>query len=242
MFRRNADSNARLGRALRGNLLANYMGTAKVDEMLHILFRVPDSDEATKLRLEVLELPNCNTDKKLFELVLAANSQGRADWVAQVIGNDRKSGLVWKQRRAEVLSSFAIGNKLPIPEAWPDCQLRTVTQHLVYECALRRWREACSRHWWDAFIKSTSQDEAYCAWVLFQESADRLAEIYLANEHHMNEDTPDLARLKHCHFHLNRDSLDREMIKREDKLEKTFLGERIVEGVGSWRRVEQIDD
>ena len=231
-----------LWRALQGNLLFNYLGMAKVDEMLHLLFRVPDSDEVSKLRLEILDLSNCNTDKKLFDLALAANCQGRTDWLAQVIGDDRKSGLVWKQRRAEMLASFAIGNTTPIPEAWPEGQLRTVTQHLVHECALRRWREACSRHWWDEFIESKSQDEAYCAWVLFLESADRRADIYLANEHRIDIDPSDLARLKRCHFLLNRDSLDREMKKREDKLDKTFLGERIVEGIGPWRREIQFDD
>jgi len=231
-----------LWRALQGNLLFNYLGMAKVDEMLHLLFRVPDSDEVSKLRLEILDLSNCNTDKKLFDLALAANCQGRTDWLAQVIGDDRKSGLVWKQRRAEMLASFAIGNTTPIPEAWPEGQLRTVTQHLVHECALRRWREACSRHWWDEFIESTSQDEAYCAWVLFLESADRRADIYLANERRIDVDPSDLARLKRCHFHLNRDLLDREMKKQEDKLDKTFLGERIVEGIGPWRREMQFDD
>jgi hypothetical protein len=182
-----------LWRAIRGDLVANYTGTAKVDEMLHILFRVPDSDEVAKLRLEMLDLSNCNTDKALFDLILAANRNGRADWVTQIIERDRETGLIWKQRRAEMLASFAIGNALPVPEAWPEGQLRSVTQHLVHDCSLRRWREACNRHWWDVFVESSSQEEAYGAWILFLESADRRADIQIAMDERFYEDPSELA-------------------------------------------------
>ncbi|MCF7959602.1 MAG: hypothetical protein K9M08_02570 [Pirellula sp.] len=211
--------------------MANYTGTAKVDEMLHILFRVPYSDEVAKLRLEMLDLSNCNTDKAIFDLILAANRNGRADWVTQIIERDRETGLIWKQRRAEMLASFAIGNALPVPEAWPEGQLRSVTQHLVHDCSLRRWREACNRHWWDVFVESSSQEEAYGAWILFLESADRRADIQIAMDERFYEDPSELAKIKRCHVRLNRDSLDRAMKKQEEKMEKTFLGEKIVEGV-----------
>ncbi|MCY2979288.1 MAG: hypothetical protein NTU79_11545 [Planctomycetota bacterium] len=57
------------------------------------------------------------------------------------------------------------------------------------------------------------------------------------NENFKREDPSELARIKRCHVRLNRDSLDRAMKKQEEKMEKTFLGEKIVEGVGPWRRV-----
>ena len=69
------------------------------------------------------------------------------------------------------------------------------------------------------------------------ESADRRAVIQIAMDERFYEDPSELARIKRCHVRLNRDSLDRAMKKQEEKMEKTFLGEKIVEGVGPWRRV-----
>ena len=64
----------------------------------------------------------------------------------------------------------------------------------------------------------------------------------IAKDRRIYDDPSELARLKWCHFQLNLDSLDREMKKRDDKMEKTFLGQRIVEGVGPWSHQPQIDD
>ncbi len=160
--------------ALRTVLAVRYVGPSNVDELLHMAFRVPDSEPVSRLRARLLDLEQCNTDKELLNIALAACYQNRQDWLRERIEEDCKSSCVWHQRRGtSFLSSFNVGNKLPVSEAWPDGPINSDTNHLRYQCAVRQWREACSQHWWNEFISAETESAAYGAWILFVKSADR---------------------------------------------------------------------
>lgn len=225
---------ADLWRALRATVRTRYVGAAGVEDLLHMVFRVPDSPAVIALREELVELERCHTDQALFEVAVAASYNGKADWLATIIEADRASARVWRRKRGVVLAGFSANNTLPVAHAWPDGEIRTGHAELDRKSARFRWIEACARHWWRLYLEAHEPTEAYAAWVLFLRSADRRAWIWMRADVQAANDTGALFKLKLSHAQLNRAKLKRMMEKRTDKLDKSFLDRQIAAGVGPW--------
>lgn len=60
-------------------MMTTFIGERDVEELLHIVFRVPDSAAVMGLRAELLDLKYCHTDRALLELALAASYNGKTD-------------------------------------------------------------------------------------------------------------------------------------------------------------------
>lgn len=127
-----------------------YIGAAGIDELLHVVFRVPDSEPLLLLRQEPISLPLCHTDRHLFDVVTAALCNGQAAWVSAVAAEDSASPLIWRQRCGVLLHGLSVTGAPPIVEAWPDGQIPSDTADLRRKSARLRWREAYARHWWRA--------------------------------------------------------------------------------------------
>jgi hypothetical protein len=225
---------AQLWRALRATVTTRYIGAAGVEDLLHMVFRVPDSPAATGLREDLVGLEHCHTDQDLFDLAIATSYNSKADWLAAVIESDRASPLVWRRKRGTVLSGFTVNNRLPIVGAWPDGEIRTGHAELDRKSARFRWTDACARHWWGVYLAANEPSEAYAAWVLFLHSADRRAWIWMRKDVQAAMDTSAFFNLKLSHVELNRSKLKWAMEKRTDKIDQNFLDRKIAEGVGPW--------
>lgn len=139
-----------LWRALRPTLATHYIGAADVEEILHMVFRVPSSPPVETLKGELLALAFCNSDKALYQLALTACYNGNVSWLMTAIEKDRTSTLAWHRKRAVFLSGFTCTNALPVPEAWPDRELKATQARLTVGAARQRYYEACARHWFAA--------------------------------------------------------------------------------------------
>ena len=228
------EQGAHLWRAVRATVTTRYIGAAGVDDLLHMVFRVPDSPAVSALREELVGLERCNTDQALFDLAIAASYNGKTDWLAAVIEADRASAHVWRRKRGVVLAGFAVKNTLPVEGAWLDGEIRTGHAGLDCKSARFRWIEACARHWWRSYLAAQNSAEAYAAWVLFLRSADRRGWGWMSECVQAANDTSAFFELKLSHAQLNRSKLKRAMEKRADKLDKNFLDRKIVAGVGPW--------
>ena len=70
----------RLWRVLSDTLRTRYVGAAGVDDLVHMVFRVPDSPEVNELRDEVAELNYDRTDDlALFNIAIAASFNGKSN-------------------------------------------------------------------------------------------------------------------------------------------------------------------
>ena len=95
-----------LWHALRECLMTRFVGRADVDELVHIVFRVPDSPEVMDLRRELWALKLCCTDRDLLDLAIVAKVNQREEYLETTIQEDRKSCYAWRQLKANVWKGF----------------------------------------------------------------------------------------------------------------------------------------
>ena len=233
----NPERGSQLWRVLRVTMTTRYIGKAGVDDLLHMVFRVPDSPAVAKLRKEIIELEYCDTDQGLFNLAIAAAQNGKIDWLNTIIREDQASQYAWRRKRAMVLKGFCANNTLPIRQAWPDGQLKTNHSWLAWMSARLQCIDACARHWWKKYLKAPNPIEAYAAWVLFLRSVDRRVWVWM-QEDQEEIDTParlnDFVDLKRTHVRLNQNSLKHALKKREEKFDQNFLHRKIERSIGPW--------
>jgi hypothetical protein len=211
-----------------------HIGVAGVEELLHMVFRAPNSPSINALREELIKLENCHTDQALYDVAIAASYNGKTAWLSNIIERDQASSLVWKQKRGKVLAGFTANNSLPIEGAWPDGEIKTQYTDLDRKAARFRWLEACTRHWWQVYLSAREPNEAYAAWVLFRRSADQRAWIWMKADIQAANDISIFFKPKLSHAQLNCEGLKNVMKKRIDKLDENFLDRKIVMGVGPW--------
>jgi hypothetical protein len=223
-----------LFRSVREAVTTQFTGRAGVDEFLHVAFRAPDSPDVEQLRNELASLGNCHSDQALLTLALAAALNGKEGWLANLIVEDETSALAWRQRRGIVLQGFITGNALPVQGAWPDGEVETVREGMRRKSARYRYMEACARHWWNRYMAARNETEAYAAWVMFLRSADRRAWTWVDSTLETSSLNYSLDEAKIRHFRLNMARLERATEKREQKLDREFLGRDIVDGFGPW--------
>ena len=228
------EQGAPLWKTLRATMITRYIGVGGVEDLLHMVFRVPDSPAVKALRKELVELEHCHTDQALFNLAIAVAYNSKDDWLTTFIEQDRASKFAWRRKRAAVLAGFTVNNKLPVEGAWPDGEIKTGYTDLAQKAARYRWAEACARHWWRAYLASSDPTEAYAAWVLFFRSADRRCWVWMNQDIKAAQKSDDFFEFKMIHYRLNREKLKNALKKREDKLDKDFLDRQIFAGVGPW--------
>jgi hypothetical protein len=222
----------------RQALRTNYVGSAGIDEMIHILFRVPDSPEVARLRDELVRVDQCHTDQDLLNVVIAAECNGKSEWLSNVIERDKSSLLAWRRKRGLVLDGFRSNAILPVPEAWPDGEIETSHDELRRWCARLRYRAACARHWWRAYLAADNPDTAYAAWILLLRSADRRAWVWMSSDAVLaSDDSPSYGQ-KTSHVNLNLPSLRRAMEEQERDMNRKFLNRRIAEELAPWNGPE----
>lgn len=223
-----------LWRALREIIAVRYNGAAGVDDLLHMVFRAPDSSEVNTLRDELVELKHCVSDRVLFDLAIAATFNGKSEWLNSIIRADLASTLSWKRKRGLVLKGFTTNNILPVNSAWPKCKVESSHGLLEVRSARFQWVEACAHYWWCTYLDAKDTVNAYAAWVLFISSADSRVWSWLDKEILAREDTSPLYKLKLTHFQINRSKLERAIEKRVEKLDKKLFDREVFAGLGPW--------
>lgn len=223
-----------LWRALRTFMSTRYIGAADVEDLLHMVFRVPESEAIAELRNELIGLDLCHTDRSLLDIAIAASYNGKSDWLGEMVEADQTSNLVWKRKRGTVLAGFKANNTLPVEGAWPEGETRTGYAALEQRSARFRWVEACARYWWQADLKASDPAEAYASWVLFLRSADRRAWIWMRQDVEAANNTSEFFELKLSHARINRSKLKRAMQKRTEKLQENLFDRKIVAGIAPW--------
>ena len=228
------DKGVKLWKSLNSSHINKCPGAAGVDDIIHMVFRAPDSPEVDELRTELLSLKSSNTDQSLLEIVIASRYNGKTDWLQAFIKEDKATNIQWRIMRSTILEGFLCQDELPISSAWPDREIKTEMEWLHIFSACNKWREACSKHWWESYVSASTIDEAYASWVLFLKSADNRARIWMFDMINDSTSMNDLDNLKKSNMLANISFLFEAMNKRQSELEDKFLQRRIFKGIGPW--------
>lgn len=235
LLRVEPDRGVLLWRALRQVRHTRITGTSGIDDLLLMLFRVPPSAAVELLLNEIFEPTTTNTDKELLELSIAAETNGRAQWLSNFIEQDRSSSVEWRRQRAEVLEGFQFDQSLPVKDAWPEGPAPSDSAIHTRRAAKWRFRAACMRHWWNAYSEADTEEAAYAAWTLFVASADRRHSVIRAQKP-LKANGSYLAHRKAVHLIRNLDALDSAVKERERNADSEFLFTRISAAISPWAR------
>lgn len=229
-----------LWKALNETMTTRFVGSADVDELVLMLFRVPRSPTVLALRESLLELPSAAADERLLDLSAAAIANGDEDWLAQMAARDARSHLAWRRRRAIALTGYGTGADLPVPGANLEGTDHSQNDERRAAAARCLARDAAARHWWRRFVEASDAPTAFAAWTLFRRSADRRALAWLPNEAWPESTADALSARKTMQFGLNERALTRELEKREKNLSDHLFGKRISANVAPWYRGDEV--
>ncbi|RDZ28000.1 hypothetical protein [Lysobacter silvisoli] len=224
-----------LWQALRRSFRTRIEGPAKLPELLHLLFRASDSPQVMQARDDLLSLTSTNTDADLYEVALVAALNGRSDWLEARIASDAASYLPWRQQRAATLAGFRVGNTLPVAGAWPESPSTSWAEDVARRSSRLQFLEACARHWWKEYWRREDLDQAYAAWVLFCQCADRRAVAWMASEAERSTNSDALKTAKLRHWRANRLGWKHGADKSSLSLQRNFLWRTTDDKVWPWR-------
>lgn len=211
----------------------NYYNEAGVDALTHMLFRVPRGNVIDELRIKLLDPSHSNTDEKLFNVAIAASYNNQSQWLEEVIENDRESPTAWKRRRSILLNGFKINNDLNMQNAWPDRLLITSYEKSRFKSRQRQLFEAIAAYHWKRYLRADNPTDAYASWILFLNSADRRSWALFKDIYELTFES-EFQQTKLLNWKLNKSTLRNTVKKREDKLDRTYLGFDLPDGLGYW--------
>jgi hypothetical protein len=221
---------------LRKSLRTHFNGVAKINELIHIIFRAPDSMPVAQLRTDQLNLSQTPTDESLFNIVIAADFNHQTKWLQGVIEKDINSACEWRKRRAVLMDGFRFQSVNKLEKTWPEGLANTSLERLdrksSHFSSLNRW----AYHWWRQYLNSKSDEQAYAAWLLFENSIDRRVWVWLRDELDSVDSTDSFNDRKIKNAVINLPNLKRAMEKREEKLDERFLDCETVNDIGPWRK------
>lgn len=218
-------------RALRDVLTTTFKSVGNVDKMLHVLMSVPTSPEIEAALDEVMSLETVNTDQDLLDVAIAAAINDRSAWLSGFAKRDQQSGVPWRQLRGQQLLALSARHDLPCASGWDHGEMDAASRR---QCSFERLqhREACARHWWNEYWTAESDSAAYAAWVLFMQTADRRAHVWMHEL--MPTDATEKLPKRYAHWALQVDELKRATDTVDKKLRETFLGRKIERQVYPW--------
>ncbi|WP_338661246.1 hypothetical protein VQH23_13465 [Pararoseomonas sp. SCSIO 73927] len=223
-----------LWHALQRAVRTNYIGASGVEELLHVVFRAPDSVAVEALRADVVGLRYARTDACLMRVAVAALANGRKDWLEAVVADDARSPLVWRRRRGLVLQGFSTDASLAVPQAWPNDPPVGSWARLRHRSGMALSLEASACHWWALLRGARTEAAGFASWILFQSSADRRAWTAMRRDPLPAERTGHPTDTIATHVEINRETLKLAIENRSKGLDKVYLGLPVIEGIGPW--------
>lgn len=226
-----------LWHSLADTLQMRYKGLGGVDDLMHMVFRAPNSAPVLALRDELYSMRRNPTDKDLLELVLCATANGNGGWLDQRVSEDENSPHDWRRKRAIVLRGLMASPSIEELN-WCEGWARGSWEVLRHNALDWGNRQSMARYWWRQYLTSETAEAAYAAWHVLLACADRRAWAWIGEEVERNRSSGTLWRLKMLHFSVNRSKLEIAMEERETKGSNRMDRQLMAwEAPGQWLRL-----
>ena len=169
----------RLWRALRTCLATRFISNIGIDRLLHAVFSAPSCPQTDAVLEEIFGIDESRTDADLMDLVVAARSTRRIDWLQRMVRRDMIAACPAHQRRAVFLEPLLTLPKIEGDEGWPSGESSGEFDNIRNNAWILGQREAFANHWLRGFAEAETREVAYACWRLFQACSDRRAWIWM---------------------------------------------------------------
>lgn len=225
---------AQLWHVLRQHLRISFVGIGGLDELLLMLFRVPECAAVLELREYLYSLPQNANDESYQDLALAAVSQGGAHWLEAAIATDDEATDPFRRKRAIVLRGF-LPTEQSFRPTWREGECVGTWDALRMSAQETRNRAFLARYWWKGFLTAPDKLSAFCSWHIFLACADKMAWVWMDSDIEAQREDSELWRLKMLHLRFNESALESAINEKSTKggnsLNKHLVG---WDSPGSW--------
>ena len=236
VLRRDPSRGVPLWRTLRLCLTTRFIGLTGIDRLKYAPFMAPDCFAVESILEELYALEEVRTDEDLFDIVVAARSFGRVDWLRRKISSDENSPCPAQQRRAAFLQPLLIRPTISGDGAWPSGP----PTGGYLEIHDRSWtmgqREAFAAHWLRKLAEADTTEAAHAFWLLFMACSDRRAKTWMSQDYNRYAvGNGSIEALKRRFVEQQRHRLKRAITDNEKLLQQTFTTQRATKSLLPWR-------
>lgn len=207
---------AQLWHVLRRHLRIGFVGVGRLDELMLMLFRVPESSAVLELREHLYSLSQNANDESYLDLALAAVSQRGASWLEAAIAADEAATEPFRRKRAITLRGFLPTDSSYQPK-WREGECVGTWDALRMRAQETRNRSSQARYWWKGFLTAPDALSAFCAWQIFLACADKMAWVWMDSDIESHREGSELWRLKMLHMRFNESALESAINEKSNK-------------------------
>ena len=225
-----------LWRALRQCLTVGFINRIGIDRLKYAPFIASDCPAVDAVLEDLYGPDEAQTDDDLLDVVVAARSTGRIDWLRQMICRDETSPCPVHQRRAAFIRPLLTRPAIAGDAAWPSSK-PVGGYREIRDCSwIMGQREAFAGHWMQKFAQADTPEIAYASWLLFMASSDRRGRTWISVDYdrYASEDAPIDAE-KRRFMNQQRHQLEREIAENEKWLQQHFTNHRTSRNLLPWR-------
>lgn len=221
-----------LWRKLGYSLRTRFLGKYYIEQFIHLAFI--NNDLLDAMAGELFELIHTNTDEALFEFSLAANLNGVEPWLKSVIEVEMCSELPWRRLRARYISGYLDLDTENNEAGWPEGPQLTPEENRTNIISKLRRDLRFAKHWWKIYTSSDYDSEAFAAWCMLLQCADKRTYVLIRDELMPNSPLAQQYPKRWIHIHINFRRLEEAISKKDNGLALRFLGRDIHQGIYPW--------
>lgn len=235
VLRRNPPLGIPLWRALRECVAVQYISRTGIDRLKYAPFAAIDCPAIDAVLEELYGLDESRTDEDLFDIVVAARSSDRADWLQCVVSRDENSPCPAHRRRAAFLRPLLSRPGIAGDAAWPNGEPRAGYDAISINSWIMAQRESFAAYWLRSFAEAVTPESAHAAWLMYMACCDRRAKTWMSEDYGryaVRNGFIEALKLRFITQHRYR--LDRAITDNEKSLADKFTTQRVANALLPW--------
>ena len=225
-----------LWHALRRCLVTRFVDHTGIDRLKYAPFMAPDCPVVDAVLEDLYALDEAQTDDDLFDIVVAARSSDRVDWLRQMISRDENSPCPAHRRRAAFIRPLLTRPVIAGDAAWPSGKPAGGYREIRDRSWIMGQREAFAKHWLRKFAQADTPEAAHASWLLFMASSDRRVRTWMSEDYDRYAATNgsiEVSKLRF--FEQQRYRLKRSIADNEEPLPQNFSNKKTTSSLMPWR-------
>ena len=167
-------------RALRQCVVTGFISRTGIDRLKYAPFAAIDCPAVDTVLEEIYGLDETRTDEDLFDIVVAARSSDRDEWLQSVVSQDEISPCPAHRRRAAFLRPLMNRPGIAGDAAWPSGGPPAGHDAISVDSWIMAQRESFAAHWLRSFAEADTPESAHAAWLLYTACCDRRARTWMS--------------------------------------------------------------